>query len=287
MINAIEKAIRFKAKLRKGDCCIGAQLGLSDPAVVEIFGRSGYDWISVDIEHAPFTVDTLKLMLQVAESTPAVLLARPQKLDIHEIRRYLDIGSPGVMCPFINGREDAARLVEFCHYPPSGTRGWGPRRAVGFGVDADEYLAKANAAMLCFPIIETPEAVEHSNEIASVDGIDGLVMGPMDLSMALGCFKKFDDPRFTSAFDTVRAACKRHGKAMGTGCYSLDFATACARKGDSLLLVASDDGYLAAEARRCLVKSGPRRQLNRHEKAQRSLSRPDPHPRQSLGTGYY
>jgi 2-keto-3-deoxy-L-rhamnonate aldolase RhmA len=77
-------------------------------------------------------------------------------------------------------------------------------------------------------------------------------MGPMDLSMSLGCFKKFDDPRFTSAMETVRAACKRHGKVMGTGCYNLDFATACARQGDGLLLVASDDGFLAAEARRCL-----------------------------------
>src|SRR5208337_1192729 len=101
MINEIEKAIRFKAKLRSGECCIGAQLGLTDPAVVEIFGRAGYDWISVDIEHAPHTVDTLKLMLQVAVGTPALLLARPQKLDFNEIGRYLDMGSPGVMCPFI------------------------------------------------------------------------------------------------------------------------------------------------------------------------------------------
>jgi 4-hydroxy-2-oxoheptanedioate aldolase len=252
MANEIEKAIRFKAKLRSGECCIGAQLGLTDPAVVEIFGRAGYDWISVDVEHAPFTIEMVKLMLQVAVGTPTVLLARPQKLDYDEIGRYLDIGSPGVMCPFINRREEAARLVEYCHYPPGGNRGWGPRRAVSYGLDADEYLAKANAAMLCFPIIETPEAVEHIDEILSVDGIDAVVMGPMDLSMSLGCFKKFDDPLFTSAFETVRAACRRHGKVMGTGCYNLDFARACARQGDGLLLVASDDGYLASEARRCL-----------------------------------
>lgn len=252
LTSEIEKAIRFKTKLRSGECCIGAQLGLTDPAVVEIFGRAGYDWITVDIEHAPFTIETVKLMLQAAAATPAVLLARPQKLDLDEIRRYLDIGSPGVMCPFINRREEAVRLVEFCRYPPAGVRSWGPRRAVNYGFDADEYLAKAHAAMLCFPIIESPVAVEHIDEIVSVEGIDGIVMGPMDLSMSLGCFKQFDDPRFTSAVDTVRAACRRHGKAMGSGCYSLDFARACARQGDSLLLVASDDGYLAAEARRCL-----------------------------------
>jgi len=109
MTNEIEKAIRFKAKLRRGECCIGAQLGLTDPAVVEIFGRAGYDWITVDIEHAPYTIDTVRLMLQAAVATPAVVLARPRKLDLDEIRRYLDIGSPGVMCPFINrGRKPPA-----------------------------------------------------------------------------------------------------------------------------------------------------------------------------------
>jgi len=252
MTQEIEKAIRFKTRLRSGECCVGAQLGLTDPAVVEIFGRAGYDWISVDIEHGPYTIETVKLMLQAAAGTPAVLLARPRKLDLDEIRRYLDIGSPGVMCPFINRGEEAARLVEFCRYPPAGVRGWGPRRAVNYGFDADEYLAKANAAMLCLPIIESPEAVERIDEIVSVDGIDGIVMGPMDLSMSLGCFKKFDNPLFTSAVETVRAACRRHSKVMGTGCYSLDFARECARQGDGLLLVASDDGYLAAEARRCL-----------------------------------
>jgi len=252
VINEIDKAIRFKTKLRSGECCIGAQLGLTDPAVVEIFGRAGYDWISIDIEHAPITIDMLKLMLQAAVGTPTVVLARPQKLDFDEIGRYLDIGSPGVMCPFINTGEQAARLVEMCLYPPAGRRGWGPRRAINYGIDGEEYLAKANSAMLCLPIIETPEAVERIDDIAKVEGIDGVVMGPNDLSMSLGCFKKFDDPRFTSAYDTVRAACKRHGKVMGTGCPTLDLARECARQGDGLLLAASDDAYLATEARRCL-----------------------------------
>jgi 2-keto-3-deoxy-L-rhamnonate aldolase RhmA len=252
MINEIEKAIRFKAKLRGGECCIGAQIGLTDPAVAEIFGRAGFDWMVVDTEHAPNTIETVRRMLQAAAATPAVLLARPRELDLDEIRRFLDIGSPGVLCPFINNGAEATRLVEFCRYPPAGVRGWGPRRAVMYGFDADEYLAKANDAMLCIPIIESPDAVEHIDEIVSVEGIEAISVGPMDLSMSLGCFKKFDHPLFTSAFETVRAACKRHGKVMGTGCYSLEHAKACASQGDGLLLVAGDDGYLASESRRCL-----------------------------------
>ena len=130
MANEIEKALRFKARLRAGECLIGAQLGLTDPSIAEIFGNAGYDWISLDTEHAPHGIDTLKHMLQAAASTSAVLLARPRKLDLDEIRLYLDTGSPGVMCPFINSGEEAVRLVEFCRYPPAGIRGWGPRRAV-------------------------------------------------------------------------------------------------------------------------------------------------------------
>ena len=254
MTTELDKAIKLKARLKNGECCIGAQLGLTDPAVVEIFGRAGYDWISIDIEHAPHSIDGVRLMLQAAVHTSAVALARPTRLDIDEIRRYLDLGSPGVMCPFINTGDEAARLVQYCLYPPAGMRGWGPRRAVNYGFDSDGYLTKANDAMICLPIIESPEAVERIDEIVGVDGITGAVMGPMDLSMSMGCFKKFDDPRFIEAFDTVRAACKRHGKVMGTGCYSLDFARECAAKGDGLLLSASDDGYLASEARRCLAE---------------------------------
>jgi 2-keto-3-deoxy-L-rhamnonate aldolase RhmA len=254
MINEIEKAIRFKTRLRSGETLIGAQIGLTDPAVAEIFGRAGFDWMVVDTEHAPNTIETVRRMLQAAAATPGLLLARPQKLDLDEIRRFLDIGSPGVLCPFINDGAEASRLVEFTRYPPAGVRGWGPRRAVNYGFDADEYLAKADGAMLCIPIIESRDAVEHIDEIVAVEGIDAVCVGPMDLSMSMGCFKKFDDPRFISAIETIRAACKRHGKVMGTGCYSLDFAKECARQGDGLLLVAGDDGYLASESRRCLAE---------------------------------
>jgi 2-keto-3-deoxy-L-rhamnonate aldolase RhmA len=252
MINELEKASRLKQKLRAGQCCLGAQIALCDPVVAEIFGRAGFDWMVVDTEHAAHNIETVKWMLQAAAATPAVLLARPLKLDADEIRRYLDMGSPGVLCPFVNTGSEATRLVEACRYPPAGIRGWGPRRASVHGFDSDEYLAKAADAMLCIPIIESAQAVERIDEIVRVEGIDAVSVGPMDLSMSLGCFRNFEASIYTSAVDTVRAACKRHGKAMGTGCYSLEHAKACARQGDALLLVAGDDGYLASESRRCI-----------------------------------
>ena len=102
MIRELEKARRLKDKLRSGKPCYGAQLALSDPAVAEIFGRAGYDYLIVDTEHTATTLPVVKAMLQAAAHTDAVLLARPLRFDADEIRRLLDLGSPGVLCPFIS-----------------------------------------------------------------------------------------------------------------------------------------------------------------------------------------
>lgn len=250
MIRELEKAKRFKAALRKNQPCLGAQIALSDPMVAEIFGRAGFDWLVLDTEHAAQSTLTARAMLQASLASEAVLLLRPLRLDPDEIRRYLDLGSPGVMCPFINNGEQAKLLVDACRYPPAGFRGWGPRRAGGYGFDSAEYTASANDAMICIPIIESREAVERIEEIVSVDGIDGISVGPMDLSISLGCFQQFSNPIYLAAVQKVREACRRHGKAMGTGCYSSEHARQCIKDGDALLLVAGDDLYLASEAKR-------------------------------------
>lgn len=254
MIAELEKARRLKARMRKGDVCLGAQIALSDAMVAEIFGRAGFDWLVIDTEHSAQDPLTVRAMLQAATATDAVLLARPLKLDHDEIRRYLDLGSPGILCPFVNSGEEAAALVQACRYPPDGQRGWGPRRAAGYGFDTAAYAAEANDAMICIPIIESKEAVANIDAIVSVPGIDGVTVGPMDLSISLGCFQQFTHAAYIEAVDTVRAACHRHGKAMGTGCYSAEYARACVAGGDVLLLVAGDDIFLAAEATRRIAE---------------------------------
>jgi 2-keto-3-deoxy-L-rhamnonate aldolase RhmA len=223
-----------------------------DPAIAEIFGRAGFDWLSIDTEHNAHTTLTVRSMLQAALHTPAVVLVRPLRLDPDEIRRFLDLGSPGVFCPFINNHEDASRLVQACRYAPAGIRGYGPYRASSYGFDSEEYFSQANDAMICIPIVESNEAIENIEDIVSVDGIEGVVVGPMDLSISLGCFKKFEDDTYLAAVEKVRKACKKYAKAMGTGCTSLEHAKQCAEKGDTLLLLAGDDVFLAREATRCL-----------------------------------
>lgn len=254
MIRELEKARLFKQRMKRGEVCLGAQIALTDPTVAEIFGRAGFDWLIIDTEHSAQSSLTVKAMLQAALATDSVAVARPLRLDPDLIRHFLDLGSPGVLCPFVNTSAEAALLVSACRYPPAGIRGWGPRRAAGNGFDNAEYFRTANDCMICIPIIESIRAVENIDEIVAIDGIDGISIGPMDLSLSMGCFQQFTHPDYLAAVEKVRAACKRHGKAMGTGCYSGEHAAACVESGDSLLLVAGDDLFLSAEAKRQIAE---------------------------------
>lgn len=249
MTAELEKAQRLKTKLKRGEACLGAQISLADPAVAEILGRAGYDWLVVDTEHTASSAATLRAMLQAAAHTEALVLVRSLRLDPDEIRRFLDIGSPGILCPFINSGEDAQSLVQACRYPPEGIRGFGPRRASGYGFDGD-YFSSANEAMVCIPIIESKKAVANIEEIVKVDGIVGVCIGPMDLSISLGIFGQFQHPTFLAAVEKVREACRKHDKAMGAGCCGLDHAKQCLSAGDTLLIVGDDDDYLKTEASR-------------------------------------
>ena len=252
MLPELEKVRKLKERLKAGETCFGAQLALTDPAVVEIFGNAGYDWLLIDGEHTGTSLPQVRAMLQAGVGTPAVVLARPLIFDADEIRRFLDNGSPGLICPFINNGEEAKRLVEACRYPPAGIRGWGPRRAGMYFHDVDEYFETANESLLISPIIESQEAIDKIDDIMSVDGIDAAAIGPVDLSISLGIYAKYDDPKYVAAEQKVREACRKHGKAMGTGCYSLDHAAACVEKGDEFLLVTGDDATLIAGSRRVL-----------------------------------
>jgi 4-hydroxy-2-oxoheptanedioate aldolase len=254
LIRELEKARQFKEKLKRNEVCLAAQIGLADASIAEIFGRAGYDWLIIDTEHGAHSSLTVKAMLQAAVATNAVALARPLRLDADEIRHFLDLGSPGVFCPFVNDGTQARHLVDACRYPPSGIRGWGPRRAGGYEFDNEEYTTLANDSMICIPIIESVTAVENIDAIVAVDGIDGVSIGPMDLSMSLGCFRQFTDPSYLAAVEKVRAACQRHGKALGTGCYSAEHAASCIQAGYSHLLCAGDEGFLSGGAKRQIAE---------------------------------
>ncbi|MGH9158523.1 MAG: HpcH/HpaI aldolase family protein, partial [Vicinamibacteraceae bacterium] len=139
-----------------------------------------------------------------------------------------------------------------CRYPPQGIRGYGPRRASSYGFDADEYYRLANESLLCIAIIESYEAVDNIDDILSVEGIDGVTIGPMDLSISLGIFRQLTHTKYLSAVERVRTACAKHRKAMGSACQSVEHARQCVEEGYQLLLVYGDDQFIASEAARWL-----------------------------------
>ena len=248
MTRELEKSRAVKDRLVRGEVILAAQIGLTDPAVVEILGDSGFDVLIVDVEHGPHSTETVQAMLQAGVATEAVVLARPLRLDPDLIRLYLDLGSPGIVCPFVETTDQAERLVAACLYPPAGSRGYGPRRAGRYGAASVSYFETANDSMLCIPIIESAEAIKNIDEIVSVDGIDTVCIGPADLSISLGTPMEYESTAYLEAFAAVNAACARHGKPMGTGAFNLEHARSCRERGVQFLLAFGDDGAIRAGA---------------------------------------
>jgi 4-hydroxy-2-oxoheptanedioate aldolase len=246
----LEKARALRARLAAGETVLGVQSALTDPVVMEIYGAAGFDWITIDTEHAAHSPLSVRAMLQAAAHTPAVPIVRLLRLSEAEIGRMLDLGAAGVLCPFVNSGEDAEALVAACRYPPVGRRSWGPRRAAGFGLEATDHRQLTHDAVICIAMIETVQAVESIDAIAATDGLTGVMVGPIDLSIDLGMQQKYDAEAFIAAVETIRAACRKAALPMGVGCAGLEQAAEFVAEDDRLLLIGGDDLALAADARR-------------------------------------
>jgi 2-keto-3-deoxy-L-rhamnonate aldolase RhmA len=252
----LEKARNLRSRLESGHSCVGAQASLIDPTVMEIFGAAGFDWIAIDTEHGAHSPVSVRAMLQAAAHTDAVAIVRVLRLDGREIGRMLDIGAGGILCPFINTEDDARALVAATRYPPEGTRSYGPRRAGGFGLEQADHMTIVREALICMAMIESTAAVTNIEQIIAVDGITGVVIGPLDLSIDLGVSADFGAVPYVEAIAKVREACRAHGTPMGIGCASLEQAKEVVQPGDQLLLVGGDDLAIASEARRTVAALG-------------------------------
>ena len=196
---------RLKQRLDAGEVVIGSQLRFGVPAIVELFGQAGFDFVTIDSEHAPQTPSGIQAQLQGLSSSDTTPIVRVPSSDPDVIRLYLDMGAGGVLAPFISNAGEAQRVAQACRYPPQGTRGYGPARASRFGFNTD-YFAQANDHVVCLVLTETAEAVENIDEIFAVEGVDSHIVGPFDLSISLGIPRQFDHTRFQKAVETVFAA---------------------------------------------------------------------------------
>ncbi len=183
---------------------IGAWITLSHPAIAEIMASSGFDWIAVDLEHSVITIREAEELIRVINLSNVTSLVRLTSNDPDQIKRVMDAGSCGVIVPMVKSKDDVKRAVDAVKYPPFGTRSVGLARAQKYGQSFDEYLEWQKNESIVIVQIEHIDAVNNLEEIFSVGGIDGYIIGPYDLSASLGVPGKFEDPTFLSAMERIK-----------------------------------------------------------------------------------
>ena len=205
----------FREKLLGGEALIGSWIQTGSPAVAEILANAGFDWIAVDMEHSSIAIDEFASAARGVWGRGPITAARVRENDTLAIRQVLDMGAECVIIPLVNNKDDALRAVRSAKYPPEGVRGFGYCRANRWGRDFDAYAARANRDVAVIVMIESKEAVENIDEILSVDGVDGVFIGPYDMSGSYGITGQTANPIIVDACKKVAEACLRHGKAAG------------------------------------------------------------------------
>lgn len=203
-------------KTNLDDVKCGTFLNLGNPHSARMAAQLGFDWLLTDLEHGIGGEESLPGMILAIEGHKCSPIVRVVSNNQDRIKRALDLGAAGVMVPYVSTAEEATDAVAFTRYPPRGVRGVASSTvATGFGLHAEDYRRDAESSLLTIVQIETRQAVDNANEIAAVDGVDVLFVGPLDLSYQLGCPGNFEHPDELAAFDRVIAACRTHGKAAG------------------------------------------------------------------------
>lgn len=207
----------IRQRVLAGELTCGSWIGLGSSLVAEIAGNAGLDWLVLDMEHGYGDHGDLVSQIQAVTATPAAPVVRVAWNDPPRFKRVLDLGACGVMVPWVNSAEEARRAVAAMRYPPEGIRGLSrASRASGFGRQFEEYFATVNDSLLTVVQTETAAAVDAAKDIAAVDGVDVLFVGPADLSLNLGGVKPdFDEPVFAQAIARILKACSDSGKSAG------------------------------------------------------------------------
>jgi len=206
---------RFKRALARDERQIGLWSTLGSPLVAELIGHAGFDWLLIDTEHSPNELPAIVAQLQAMQGGTASPVVRPAWNDPVLIKRILDIGVQSLLIPFVETAEAARRAVAATRYPPDGIRGVSTgSRAAGFGRIKD-YPKVAGEEICVLVQIETRKGVENIAEIAAVPGVDGVFVGPADLSASLGYLGDPQNPAVQDTIAQVLAACRKAGKPTG------------------------------------------------------------------------
>ena len=209
-------AATFRDRVLSGEVLVGTFLNLGSPVVAEVSGRAGFDWLLVDLEHGAVGDADLSPMLQAIVGTGTPAIVRVEQGSRIRIGRALDLGAEGIMVPRVDSIEEARDVARWLRYPPAGVRGVATfTRGLGFGARGHGAVSARNDEIVGIVQIESRAALDAADQMAGLDGVDVLFLGPGDMSHALGIPGRIDHPDFQPVVERIGAAARAHGKAAG------------------------------------------------------------------------
>ncbi len=221
---------------------------LPTAATAEILADIGFDWLFLDAEHGSLEYSDIQGILQAVGDKVACVVRLPTAEEM-PVKKVLDLGAAGIIAPQVNSAEHARDIVRFARYSPEGSRGVGLGRAHGYGMRFAEYMETANHSVAVLVQAEHIDAVECIESIVQIEGLDGIMLGPYDLSASMGKIGQINDPEVTGAIDRIYQACQSAGIAIGYFGVSAEAVRSYMQKGYNLVLAGVDTMHLGKAAR--------------------------------------
>jgi 2-dehydro-3-deoxyglucarate aldolase len=236
---------QLRARLRNGGHTIGSWMQIPHGSVAEIMGKSGYDWVALDLEHGAISLHQLPDLFRALELGGTLPLARLAQGDPTHCKQVLDAGAGGVIVPMVESASQLQAVRDACRWPPAGRRGVGFSRANLFGKHFDTYREEAQAPLLV-GMIEHQRAVGELDAILAVEGLDAVFIGPYDLSASMGLTAQFDHPDFVATLQRIRTRAQECGVPCGLHVVAPDAALLAQRvaEGYRFLAYAIDSVFL-------------------------------------------
>ena len=235
----------IREKVLSGELLSGAWCNLGSSLTVEMAAIIGFDWILIDQEHGPGDNVTLLNQIQAVGGRSSAPIVRITWNEMPRFKRALDLGAMGIMVPYVQTAQEAQYAVDSMRYSPEGSRGVASSpRAAGFSLNFKEYYSAANTNLLLAAQVETGKTLKNLEEIAIVDGVDVLFVGPLDLSISLGMPEQFENPDFREILTKVAKTARSKGKAAGILVPNPDFIEMVCKMGFTFIAAGSDGGMV-------------------------------------------